>query len=242
MYAECGVQTDIPALASAGVQADMHAASSYRMIATVDIRGESTTLSELILSPPRPRHRSVSVTLQDQSAYIEQNSLGESDEQVDDSVDMKSDVREYQRHPLSYKLPKDRTLKSISARVVSLPETASAFSAKRVVGRIARVVSQPERNKSVIYSDISSPLSDGQDTSCDILDPFVSESHQRARVRVRSNVTDLPHTPSPPSSPESVLIIADKTQLPKGFLSTLDLNNSPSAHADDEGLHYFMFP
>lgn len=233
-YVERAVQTDSSTQVSAGVQVDVHAGAPCRTITAFDIRGEPTTLSELILSPPRSR----SVSVQDQSAYNDQSSYaGDVDVVEDVPVDMTTELREYKRHPPSYKLQRDRTLKSVSARIVSLPETTPAYSAKRIMERKARVVSHPEQGTFVMYSNTSSPLSDRLDISYDTPDPFVSESVQRTRVRVRSNVTDLPRTPSPPSSPESVVIIADKSQLPKGFLkNALDAHDPSSPQANDDGM------
>lgn len=236
-YVDCAVQTDGIVQVDAGVQVDDPAATQHhRMIAAVDIRGGPTTLSELILSPPRSRRRSTSVSLQNQGAYTEQqlSHAGDGDVPDGDSADMGSSIREYKRQPLSYGLPKGRTLKSVSARIVSLPETATSYSAKKAVEKTRRVVSQPERSKYMVHSDASSPFSDRLDISYETLDPF-SEAHQRTRVRVRSNATDLPHTPSPPSSPESVVIIADKSQLPKGFLRNALEDDLPSPETTDDG-------
>ena len=96
--------------------------------------------------------------------------------------------------------PGTQTLKVPSARIVSLPETVSKYSAKQESSR--RVVSMPGNS------------------------PVISSAHSEqfhidgspARVRVRSIATDLPHTPSPPSSPDSVVFIANRSPLPDGFL------------------------
>ncbi|TCD71263.1 hypothetical protein EIP91_011741 [Steccherinum ochraceum] len=233
-YIDRAIQTDNPQVVCASVQVDVPAAPARRLIAAVDIRGEPTTLTELILSPPRLRHQS-SASTHSPNAYRDQYDDIESGVE-DDVTDMATSLREYKRKPLPYKhFPTGRTLKSSSARIVSLPETSPLYSAKKVVQKTMRVVSQPEHMKSV-FSDTSSSFSERQDLSYETLDPFVSESHHRARVRVRSQATDMPQTPSPPSSPESVVIIADRSQLPKGFLrSTLEVDDLQPAHSDDDG-------
>ncbi|GJE92208.1 hypothetical protein PsYK624_083610 [Phanerochaete sordida] len=103
-----------------------------------------------------------------------------------------------------------QTLKTVSARIVSLPETVPKFSEKQnTSGR--RVVSMPERGR----SPLSSPqtLSPYMDQGS-----FTADTESPARVRVHSVATDLPHTPSPPSSPDSVVFIANKSPLPEHFL------------------------
>ncbi|KAH8107901.1 hypothetical protein BXZ70DRAFT_913144 [Cristinia sonorae] len=229
-YVECGVQTDVFAPSSAGAQVEEPAATLCRMISAVDIRGEPTTLSDLILSPSRSRRRSSSVSAhnlgagQDPGPYVEE---------ADTPAELSTTTREYKHYPLAHRFPKDRTLKSISSRIVSLPETSPLFSAKKTVARSIRIVSQPAPTTHNNASDTSSTFSDRPDTSFDVMDTFATDIHLRARTRILSNSTDLPHTPSPPSSPESILIIADKSQLPKGFLSdALEVDELPVTDVD----------
>lgn len=121
-----------------------------------------------------------------------------------------------------------QTLKSVSARIVSLPETISKYSAKQdTPGR--RVVSMPERRKSPLSSpQILSPYMEP--------DSFIAEVESPARVRVRSVATDTPHTPSPPSSPDSVVFIANKSPLPEQFLRKRVLvNQSRTPEPRDHG-------
>ncbi|KAI0785660.1 hypothetical protein C8Q75DRAFT_893859 [Abortiporus biennis] len=137
--------------------------------------------------------------------------------------------------------PTDRTLKIASARIVSLPETGGIYSTRRAFEKSARVVSLPDRLKSSpTQSPNSSRYSDRLDTSNESIDQYVSESQQRARVRVRvrSATTELPYTPSPPSSPESIVIIANRSQLSKGFLRQrpkVDIEDISSSDDDNDG-------
>lgn len=103
--------------------------------------------------------------------------------------------------------PGAQTLKSPSARIVSLPETVSKFSARQETSR--RVVSMPERGQHAVL------LSPGGSS---YTDDFLPEIESPGRVRVHSVATDMPHTPSPPSSPDSVVFIANKSPLADGFL------------------------
>ncbi|KAK7687044.1 hypothetical protein QCA50_009544 [Cerrena zonata] len=105
------------------------------------------------------------------------------------------------------RLPSTRTLKSISARVVSLPETAPVYTLKTSTEYIARrVVSNPD--------GLQGPHLD----SDDLLESYEHVHAPRSRVRVETHGTDIPHTPSPPSSPDSVVIISNKPQLSEDFL------------------------
>ena len=98
-YVDCGVQTDLADQASVDVQADMHAGSLCRMIAAVDIRGESSTLSELMLSP-RLRHPSGSPPVEDQSAYMDQTLDSLPGTGDDDSAEITTTIREYKRQQI----------------------------------------------------------------------------------------------------------------------------------------------
>lgn len=115
-----------------------------------------------------------------------------------------------------------QTLKSTSARIVSLPETISKYSARQESSR--RIVSMPEHGLLHL-----SPYSEN--------DHFGPEDGSPARVRVRSVATDTPLTPSPPSSPDSVVFIANKSTLSDGFLrKKVPVTGSHTAEPrEDEG-------
>lgn len=113
-----------------------------------------------------------------------------------------------------------------STRLVSLPETVSAFSARRVLEKTPRVVSNPEGFTFRRASPDESYYA--EDTL---------ESERPTRVRVRTTATETPHTPSPPSSPDSIEIIANTSCLPDNFLRrNAPLEESPrSSEPDDDG-------
>lgn len=146
---------------------------------------------------------------------------------------VKTTIRTLKRNPVTGggRIAGSQTLKSVSSRIVSLPETVSAFSARKALEKTQRVVSNPERFKLRTTSPTDDSYSDQQS-----VDLFVSGSQKPARVRVQSTATNMLHTPSPPSSPESILIISNKSHLAEGFLrGNAHLEESPSTQPDDDG-------
>lgn len=99
----------------------------------------------------------------------------------------------------------------VNRRIVSMPENMNEVLSN---GHGKRVVSMPDRVRPVLEPSVE--LSQSPSTAAG--DSFGSYSGHRERVRVFPTPSDIPQTPSPPSSPESLLIIATGTQLPEGFL------------------------
>ncbi|KAK0212856.1 hypothetical protein DFS33DRAFT_1377312 [Desarmillaria ectypa] len=104
-------------------------------------------------------------------------------------------------------------------RVVSLPET-SPPSRVNPGGSGARIVSLTEYSKTSLLKDdsFSSECFDtsiSTDTSGTHLSSENSLQHIRTR---RLHCSGLPRTPSPPSSPESIMIIGNDVQVPASFL------------------------
>ena len=98
----------------------------------------------------------------------------------------------------------------VNRRIVSMPENRTEVMSH---SNSKRVVSMPNRVRPALEPStepFQSPTTAG--------DSFGSYSGRRERVRVSCALSDVPQTPSPPSSPESLLIIAAGTQLPEGFL------------------------
>ncbi|KAK7472684.1 hypothetical protein VKT23_000797 [Stygiomarasmius scandens] len=108
----------------------------------------------------------------------------------------------------------------LSKRVVSLPET----SPQRVAVSKERVVSLSERPKPPSFFPDTSLSSDRSECSSS---PGIAQSSldtpitKRSRSQFRSSLSSLgflsPRTPSPPSSPESVMIIGSDMQVPSSF-------------------------
>lgn len=123
------------------------------------------------------------------------------------------------------KLKRNEVISGRSTRMVSLPETVSAFSAKKALEKTPRIVSNPEGFN--FKRVLSTEGSYAEDTL---------ETEPPSRVHVRTIATDTPHTPSPPSSPDSIEIIANNTGLPDNFLRGNARGESPlSSEPDDDG-------
>ncbi len=165
---------------------------------------------------------------------------GDSDISSPPASTIKATTRTYKKQHLEFRQPSGaQTLKSISARIVSLPETTSTYSAKRELNKTKRVVSMTERIRSFQEPQVSGLYDD--DISLDTL----GSDNIPSRVRVHSNVTDMPHTPSPPSSPESIVFIANKNHLAEDFLRRKMHAEEPlpSVNPDGEGeLHLLLSP
>nr|GAT42651.1 predicted protein [Mycena chlorophos] len=95
-------------------------------------------------------------------------------------------------------------------RVSSWPENSPSYAS--AVPRETRGASLTERPRvSLSFSDRTPETSSSAETS------FRSRSGS-SRTRRSLPSSDLPHTPSPPSSPESVMIIGNNMQVPIAFL------------------------
>lgn len=102
----------------------------------------------------------------------------------------------------------------VNRRMVSMPENTSDASYILSNDHGKRVVSMPDRVRPALEPSVEL----FQSPSTTASDSFGSCSGRRERVRVFPAPSDIPQTPSPPSSPESLLIIAAGAQLPEGFL------------------------
>ncbi|KAI8993019.1 hypothetical protein BD414DRAFT_413132 [Trametes punicea] len=140
---------------------------------------------------------------------------------------MTTTTRAYKREQLPANRPTSLLERQSSLRVLSLPEATPKFRMKNVLGKkTTRVVSMPAATPR--------DVSDSLDISTHAGDPFGSEDEERTRVRVKSQATDVPYTPSAPSSPDSVVIIADSgNQLSTDFLRPRP--DDSSSESDNEG-------
>lgn len=103
-------------------------------------------------------------------------------------------------------------------RVVSLPETSPPSRVDP--GELgARIVSLPECSKSSLPKDdsFSSECFEASISTDNSGIHLLENSLQRTRTR-RLRYSSLPRTPSPPSSPESIMIIGNDVQVPVSFL------------------------
>ena len=120
----------------------------------------------------------------------------------------------------------------VNRRIVSMPEEKSEIQSH---SHGKRVVSMPDRVRPVL--EPSAELFQSPSTAAG--DSFGSYSGRRERVRVFRAPSDVPQTPSPPSSPESLLIIAAGAQLPEGFLRR-KYSPEPLIEEDDGNLHAYI--
>ena len=121
-----------------------------------------------------------------------------------------------------------------SARIVSLPETVSEYSEKRVLRRTIkkRVVSMPVKSDQTITTNVDSSLESEAS-----VENILPDNERPSRVRVCSNLTDTPRTPTPPSSPDSIVIIGSESQISERFVRgsayTQESPCSSSENSDD---------
>jgi hypothetical protein len=111
---------------------------------------------------------------------------------------------------IAYGRPSESRL-STKKRVISLTSVSSTGKFKAtMLGNKLRLVSMPERGK---YASVSAKDSLLETQCIDDLD--YSNNHEQME---RLYPVDLPRTPSPPSSPESVTIIGNNAHVPGSFL------------------------
>ncbi|KAI9062894.1 hypothetical protein FKP32DRAFT_1628380 [Trametes sanguinea] len=213
-YVERGVQTDFP-----------NQLSSTSTPSHIDISPQQDPVEFPDEASPLPANRSRTSTQFD-SAYSHSSaeiSFGSTDSEANRS--MTTTTRAYKRVQLPANRPSTLMERQSSTRVFSLPEATPKFRMKNILGRkTARVVSMPAANPR--------DLSDALDVSTNAGDPFGSEDEEHTRVRVKSHATDVPYTPSAPSSPDSIVIIANTSnQLSSEFLRPrLEDSSSESDH------------
>ncbi|KAJ4483217.1 hypothetical protein J3R30DRAFT_3216645, partial [Lentinula aciculospora] len=140
--------------------------------------------------------------------------------------------RDYKLSQLAYKKPSG--LNVPIKRIVSLPETSPPSRIKSDTIR-DRVVSMTEQVKASLVSSADNSISSdcfesSVDTSQSQLSSDLGNVSAR-RTRPRHSLA-YPQTPSPPSSPESIMIIGNNMQVPSTFLRQ-NANNLPKTLDDD---------
>jgi hypothetical protein len=151
----------------------------------------------------------------------------------DNSSPVRSKAR---RQHLSYR--DNRPMESFipEKRVVSLPELGTPLLAVKAAlkATTVRVVSLTERPKPVL-EDSPSPIRFRSPVFKQ--NSFLFGDEERSLSCVRSPNSHPPQTPSPPSSPESsILIIENDSQLPRTFLRDRPSLGSHLECSDDEGI------
>jgi hypothetical protein len=121
---------------------------------------------------------------------------------------------------ITYNRPSGQIPASYEKRVVSLPDSTSLCSVNTVVETRTRVVSMPEhRNKLDLNASKTQAESlVSPDAGCYSSNISISAQVHR-RKRERPYPSDMPRTPTPPSSPDSILIIGnEESKVPDSFL------------------------
>ncbi|KAH9892578.1 hypothetical protein C8Q73DRAFT_800069 [Cubamyces lactineus] len=205
-YTECGVQTDYSNQASICATAPIPEAA----IPQEPTNDPSVELSPLLSARSHSRSPSYTDSAYSQAQHTQDISFDSVSSDANRS--MTTTTRAYKRGQLPVNRPTTILGRQPSSRVFSLPEATPKFTMKRVLGKkTARVVSMPA-------APPRRP-SEGLDISTNAGDPFGSDDEEHTRVRVKSQATDVPYTPSAPSSPDSVVIIANNSnQLSSDFL------------------------
>jgi hypothetical protein len=115
---------------------------------------------------------------------------------------------------------KPSTHRHSSIRVFSLPEDSPAITGREEFDLVPRVVSMPEQRPTGGPLADSSLSTEGYDGSMLSGGSFLSATDTTSGICFsRSTQGTIPHTPSPPPSPDSVLIIENNCGLSEAFLS-----------------------
>ena len=110
-----------------------------------------------------------------------------------------------------------RTTQAISQRISSFPETAPSFSVMSQISSQQRVVTMPENVRSQrLEKEFVHYLPEFGNTPVDSSNSFsISDGNSSF---ARADATDLSHSSSSPSSPDSVVIIQNKHHISQAFL------------------------
>lgn len=136
--------------------------------------------------------------------------------------------RRHREQQIIYSRPAE--LKTVKRRFVSLPE----HSPRTVELGAMRIVSMPDRPMPTLSnSDLSVEIFEHSGSSCtDMSHPSVTDSSVYRRHCGHPH--DMPRTPSPPSSPESIIIIGNNAQVSLSFLR--QKCDTREMFSDDNGL------
>jgi hypothetical protein len=146
--------------------------------------------------------------------------------------------RTFKRQKTPYSRPSPEKLQT---RVVSLPDNPPMYRTDAARDSTTlRVVSVPDHLPSS-YMSIGNNTPDVTDPSLCLDHSVFAGDEKNSRIRVRPPQVNTPHTPSPPSSPDSVLFIDDNHQLSKTFLCHNSVQKSQQLLSDDDGAHEAFF-
>ena len=220
-YIDRGVQTEFPALSAS---ADLHPTlltSLFRESESCAAEGDPESL---LLSSPQAALSAYSHSLSPDSS----------------SSSLLTGLRVLKPIQLPYLRPYDFLDERL--RVSSLPETAPARSSKAgLYSEVLRVVSMPEQGGSRQHAFDYSMTSNGVNASSCSGEYSLTGTEDQSGIYLPCRQFDIPYTPSPPSSPDSVLIIENNGEISENFLRTKDVEDPIKAREqkdlqqDDDG-------
>jgi len=125
-----------------------------------------------------------------------------------------------------------RATHTISQRIASLPETAPLFSVNSQILSQQRVVTMPEdiRSQRLEKEFVLYPP-EYEDSPLDTSNSFSISDGNNSFARADATGTDISHSSSSPSSPDSVVIIQNKHHISQAFLRQAGVR--AKANADD---------
>ena len=108
---------------------------------------------------------------------------------------------------------------TISQRIISLPETVPSFSAKSQISSQQRIVTMPANIRSQrLEKDFVLYPPEYEDSAIEASNSFSISDGNSSLSRADVNGTDISHSTSSPSSPDSVVIIQNKYHISQAFL------------------------
>ena len=112
-----------------------------------------------------------------------------------------------------------RATQIVNQRISSLPETAPSFSVMSQISSQQRIVTMPENVRSQrLEKEFVHYLPEYGDTPVDSSNSFSISDGNSSFARADATGTDLSHSSSSPSSPDSVVIIQNKYHISQAFL------------------------
>ena len=122
----------------------------------------------------------------------------------------------------------------VSQRISSLPETAPSLSVMSQISSQQRVVTMPENVRSQrLEKEFVHYLPEYGDTPVDSSNSFSISDGNSSFARADVTGTDISHSSSSPSSPDSVVIIQNKHHISQAFLRQPDVQTKAKT---DEGV------
>jgi hypothetical protein len=123
----------------------------------------------------------------------------------------------------------------ISQRITSLPETAPLFSVKSQITSQQRIVTMPEdvRSQRLEKEFVLYPPEYEEGSPIEASNSFSTSDGNSSFARADATGTDLSHSSSSPSSPDSVVIIQNKYHISQAFLRQ---TNAQTKVKTDEGM------